>query len=181
MKRLLPLLVVLVSLSSYAQNVIVHKVELAGDKIIVHYELDDSNPLHEYQLQLFASKDNFANPLTKVKGDVGDEIKPGKDKKIEWNIREELGGYKGRIALEVRGKVFIPFARLQNFDSKKGYKRGKSYNLTWKPGNTNPLNIELYKGSERVGGENNHPNNGTYTLFVPAKSKTRQRLSLESI
>ncbi len=171
MKRLLPLLLVLISLGSYAQNVIVHKVELVGDKIIVHYELDDSNPIHEYQLQLFASKDNFANPLTKVKGDVGDEIKPGKDKKIEWNIREELGGYKGRIALEVRGKVFIPFARLQNFDSKKGYKRGKSYNLTWKPGNTNPLNIELYKGGERVGGENNHPNNGTYTLFVPAKAK----------
>ena len=171
MKKLLHLALCVFVSSAFAQNVIIKKVELQGDKVIVHYELDDSNPNHEYQLQLYASKDNFAAPLIKVKGDVGDEIKPGSDKKIEWNIREELGGYKGRISLEVRGKVFIPFARLQNFDSKKGYKRGKSYNLTWKPGNTNPLNIELYKGGERVGGENNHPNNGTYTLFVPAKAK----------
>ena len=171
MKKLLHLALCIFVSSAFAQNVIIKKVELQGDKVIVHYELDDSNPNHEYQLQLYASKDNFAAPLTKVKGDVGDEIKPGSDKKIEWNIREELGGYKGRISLEVRGKVFAAFVRLQNFDVDKKYKRGKSFNLNWKSGNTNPINIELYKGSERVGGEVNHPNNGSFTMFVPSQAK----------
>src|SRR6478735_3695745 len=127
MKRLLQLVFVFVGATTYAQNVIVNKIELAGDKIIVHYELDDSNPSHEYQLNLYTSKDNFAAPLAKVTGDVGDEIKPGKDKKMEWNVREELGGYKGRLSLEVRGKVFIPFVKLQNFDVAKSHKRGKSF------------------------------------------------------
>ena len=171
MKKLLHLALCVFVSSAFAQNVIIKKVELQGDKVIVHYELDDSNPNNEYQLQLYASKDNFAAPLSKVKGDVGDEIKPGTDKKIEWNIREELGGYKGRISLEVRGKVFAAFVRLQNFDVAKKYKKGKSFNLTWKPGNTNPVNIELYKGNDRVGGETNHPNNGAFTMFVPGHAK----------
>ena len=156
---------------AFAQTVIVKKVELAGDIIIVHYELDDGNPNNEYQLNLFSSKDNFASPLKKVKGDVGNEIKPGINKKIEWNIREEFGGYKGRLSLEVRGKIYSPFVKLQNFDVTKKYKKGKSISLTWKPGNTNPINIELYKGTDRVMGEVNHPNNGAYTLFVPAHAK----------
>jgi len=171
MKRLLQLVFVFVGATTYAQNVIVNKIELAGDKIIVHYELDDSNPSHEYQLNLYASKDNFASPLAKVTGDVGDEVKPGKDKKIEWNVREELGGYKGRLSLEVRGKVFVPFVKLQNFDVAKSHKRGKSFNLNWKAGNSNPINIELYKGNDRVSGELNHPNNGAFTMFVPSHAK----------
>ena len=172
MKGLLLLLLFgFISVASTAQTVAIKKVELAGDKIIVHYELDDSNPNHEYQLSLYSSKDNFATPLTKVKGDVGDEIKPGIDKKIEWNIREEFGGYKGRISLEIKGKIFSPFVKVQNFDTKRSYKRGKSFNLAWKSGGSNPINIELYKGSERVSGELNHPNNGAYTMFVPSQAK----------
>lgn len=155
-----------------AQTVVVNQIELTGDKVIVHYELEDSNPNNEYQLQLYASKDNFSSPLLKVKGDIGDEIKPGKDKKIEWNVREEFGGYKGRLSLEVRGKVFVPFIRLQNFDVSKSHKRGKSFNMSWKPGSSNPINIELYKGGERVSGEINHPNNGAYTMFIPSHAKT---------
>ncbi len=171
MKRLLQFALLLLASGAFAQTVIIKTVELAGDKIIVHYELDDSNPNHEYQLNLYSSKDNFAAPLKKVTGDVGNEIKPGINKKIEWNIREEMGGYKGRISLEVRGKIYSPFVKLQNFDVTKKYKKGKSFNLTWKPGNTNPINIELYKGTDRVIGEVNHPNNGAYTMFVPAHAK----------
>ena len=33
-----------------AQTITIKKVELAGEKIIVHYDLDDSNPNNEYKL-----------------------------------------------------------------------------------------------------------------------------------
>jgi hypothetical protein len=171
MRVILPVLLLLIHVMAAAQTVAIKKIELAGEKIIVYYDLEDSNPNNEYKLDLYASKDNFAAPLTKVKGDVGAEVKPGMGKKIEWNAREELGGYQGKLALEVRGRVYIPFVKLQNFNTEKSYKRGGSYNIGWKPGNTNPVNIELFKGGQRITGEMNQPNNGSHTLFIPGSAK----------
>jgi hypothetical protein len=102
---------------------------------------------------------------------VGNEVKSGLGKKIEWSVREELGPYKGKLSLEVRGKVYAPFAKLQNFDTSKKYKRGKTYPLQWKIGSPNPIHIELYKGSERIINDMNHPNNGSYSLDFPSKLK----------
>ena len=172
MKKLLLLTLCLLSIFTLkAQTITIKKIELAGEKVIVHYDLDDGNPNNEYLLNLFSSKDNFTAPLAKVKGDVGPEVKPGANKKIEWRILEEYGGYKGKIALEIRGKVYIPFLKLTNFDITKSYKRGGNYDLTFKPGNTNPIHVELYKGSQRVQGDLNHPNNGAYILSISPKVK----------
>lgn len=160
-----------ISMAGMSQNVVIKKIELAGAKVIVHYDLEDNNPNNEYQLNLFASKDNYATPLTKVTGDVGGELKPGANKKIEWSLIDELGGYKGRLSLEIRGKVYVPFAKIQSFDVNKAYKRGKNMNLNWKAGSTNPIHIELFKGSQRIQGELNHPNNGSYLMTIPGNVK----------
>jgi hypothetical protein len=149
-----------------AQSLVIKKVELAGENVIVHYDLDDSNPNNEYLINLYSSKDNYFAPLTKVTGDVGMEVKPGANKKITWKIRDEYGAYKGKIALEIRGKVYIPFAKLQDFDTKKTYKRGTTINLKWKAAGSSPINIELYKGGQRVDGDMNIPNNGIHALFL---------------
>ncbi|HZY78610.1 MAG TPA: Ser-Thr-rich GPI-anchored membrane family protein [Cyclobacteriaceae bacterium] len=167
MRVILLVVTALFSSAAFAQSVVIKKVELAGELVIVHYDLDDSNPNNEYLINLYTSKDNYTTALTKVSGDVGMDIKPGVDKKITWKIRDEYGGYKGKLALEIRGKVYVPFVRLQEFDSKKTYKKGNSYQLKWKVGSANPINIELYKGGERVSGEINQPNNGSHTLFIP--------------
>lgn len=171
MRSLLFFSFTIVFTSLQAQTIVIKQVQLAGEKVIVHYDLDDGNPNNEYLLNLFSSKDNFTAPLSKVKGDIGAEVKPGLNKKIEWSIREEYGGYKGKIALEIRGRVYVPFVKLTNFDLTKSYKRGKSYPLTWKVGGTNPIHVELFKGSQRVQGDNNHPNNGSYTLTIPSGAK----------
>lgn len=170
MKRfLISLLSLAVFVPGWSQKAAIKKIELAGEKVIVTYDLDDNNPNNEYQIALYASKDKFSAPLTKVKGDVGSEVKPGVGRKIEWNLMQEYGNYKGSLMLEVRGKVFVPFVKLRNFDTEKTYKRGKSYDIAWRPGNTNPIHIELYKGSQRVSGELNHPNNGAYSLSIGSK------------
>jgi hypothetical protein len=164
-------LLLLCTATAFAQKVAVKKVELAGEKIIVHYDLEESNPNTEFQIFLYSSQNNFTTALTHVKGDVGSEVRSGPGKKIEWSVREELGPYKGKLSLEVRGRVYAPFAKLQNFDVSKKYKRGKTYPLSWKIGSSTPIHIELYKGSERVIGELNHPNNGNYSLSIPSKVK----------
>jgi hypothetical protein len=171
MRQILLLFLVLATFSMQAQSVAIKKIEVAGDEIVVYYDLDDSNPANEYQLSLYASRDNYSSALTKVTGDIGNEVKPGTDKKVRWNAREELGNYKGRLALEIRGKVYLPFVKLQGFDADKSYKRGKSYNLNWKSGNTNPIHIEVYKGGQRIAGEMNQPNNGNHTFYLPAGVK----------
>ncbi len=168
MHRIHFLFLCLLPLLSTAQNVEIKDVELAGEEIIIHYDLQDSNPTNEYSLDLYASNDNFSAPLKQVKGDIGVEIKPGVDKKVRWRLRDELGGYSGKISFEVRGKVFTPIVKFQEFNVDKKYKRGKSYPLNWRPGNSNPINIELFKGTQRISGEVNHPNSGTSLLSIPA-------------
>ncbi|MBK7649682.1 MAG: hypothetical protein IPJ20_01565 [Flammeovirgaceae bacterium] len=49
-------------LATVAQTIAIKKVELAGEKIIVHYDLEDGNPNNEYKLELFSSVDNFVAP-----------------------------------------------------------------------------------------------------------------------
>src|SRR5690242_6358927 len=94
------------------QKLSMHRIELVRDKLIVYYSLEDDNPNHQYQVDLYSSKDNFAVPLTKVKGNVGSEVKPGKEHSIEWNIVQEIGNYSGDIAIEVRARVYVPFVKI---------------------------------------------------------------------
>lgn len=157
----------LLAITAHAQTASIKKIELAGEKIIVHYDLDDSNPANEYQMNLYASQSNFATALTKVSGDVGSEIKPGPNKRIEWNAREELGPYKGRLSLELRGRMFIPVAKINSISAGERYKRGKSHQLTWKPGNSNQVTIELLKDGQTISTQPNQPNNGSFSLFIP--------------
>jgi hypothetical protein len=162
----------MVTCPANGQTVAISWVEIAGTKIIVHYDLETSNPNHEFSISLFSSKDNFSAPLTKVTGDVGNEIKPGKDKKIIWDVVAELGSFKGDLELEVRGRIFVPFMRLTNFDTSKKYKRGKSYPLTWTSGNMGgQIDIELYDGQTRVHSDRGVSNSGKFEWVIPASVK----------
>jgi len=171
MRRILPPLLLFFASFAAAQNVTIKKVELAGEKVIVTYDLEDPNSTNEYLLNLYASKDNYMNPLKNVAGDIGMEVKPGTGKHVELNLIQEFGPYKGRIAFEIRGKVYVPFVKLKNFDSEMKYKRGKQYEILWKPGAVNPVSVELFKGGQRVMGEMSHPNNGTYIMSLPSNAK----------
>jgi hypothetical protein len=172
------IVLLLLTCAASAQKIAVKKIELAGDKIIVHYDLDDGNPNNEYQISLFSSRNAFNAPLAKVSGDVGAEVKLGLNKKIIWNVKEELGPYKGKLSLEIRGKVYAPVARLNNITTKSKFKRGKTHSITWKAGNSNAIHIELLKGGQRVGGELNQPNNGSFSLFVPQHSAVGKDYSI---
>jgi len=157
---------------SNAQTITTKQVEVQGNKVIVHYKLEDPNSDHLYAIGLYSSKDNFATPLTRVTGDVGTEVKPGPDNKIAWDIKSELGDFKGNLTFEVRGRVFIPFVKLTNLIEGDVFKRGKNYPIVWASGNlTGQVNVELFQGQERIWGENNLPNSGRYDWFVPSGTK----------
>lgn len=177
MKNLTVVLLLAVT-AAHAQKASIKKVELAGEKIVVHYDLEDSNPANEYQISLYSSQSNFATALTKVRGDAGNEIKPGSNKKIEWSIREELGPFKGKLALEIRGKMFVPVAKINNLSEGDKFKRGKTHTLTWKPGNSNQVTIELMKGDQPIQTQNNQSNNGRYSFLIAPQTPVGKDYSI---
>src|SRR5690349_13062605 len=88
-----------------AQSVEIDFIEFSGRNVVVHYTLDDgANSIREFLVQLYSSQDNFTTPLTRLTSDYGAEMTAGVDKKIVWDITQELGAYKGNISLEIRGR-----------------------------------------------------------------------------
>lgn len=165
-------LITFLSSGVYAQKLSMQRIELQRDKLVVFYSLEDDNPNHQYQVDLYSSKDNFAVSLTKVKGDVGSEVKPGKEHSIEWNMVQEIGNYAGDISIEVRARVYVPFVKINGLKEGMVYKRGRSYPLLWTSGNMGgQVDIELYNGQSRVGGDRNVPNTGKYEYAIPGSVK----------
>src|SRR5436190_8172860 len=123
------------ALPSSAQEFVLTSIEQTNTRIVVHYDLIDSTSNRLYTVRLYSSADNFINPLNKVTGDVGLEVKPGKNKSIVWDAKEELGPqYRGDIELEVKGKAYVPFITFNDFKTGRVFKRGKKTTLTWSGG-----------------------------------------------
>lgn len=179
-KLIIAIQLVFMTWSGYTQKLSMDRIELVRDKIVVHYSLEDVNPNHQYQVDLYSSKDNFAVPLTKVKGDVGSEVKPGKEHTIEWSIVLEIGNYVGDLSVEVRARVYVPFVKINGFKEGSVYKRGRSYPLLWTSGNMGgQVDVELYNGQSRVGGDRNVPNTGKYEYAIPGSVKPGKEYRLK--
>jgi hypothetical protein len=156
-----------------AQEIVIRQVELNNGNVILHYDLTDDNPEHNYTLRLYSSKDNFIQPLTKVTGDIGVNVPVGGNKQVTWNAREELdSGFNGNITMELKGQVYIPFITISHFEDYGTFKRGKPYDLTWSGGRgDNVLNFDLYRGNEKIWTQPNVANSGNLTLVIPTNVK----------
>ncbi len=157
------------SIQSFAQNLDIDFIEFTGRNVVVHYTLDDgANSNRQFLVQLYSSQDNFSVPLTKVTGDVGSEVASGVDKKIIWDVTKELGNFKGNVSLELRGRVYVPFAKIKNVTEGQIFKRGKNYPISWTSGNlSGQVNIELFNAdNERIWGENNVSNVGKFDWYI---------------
>lgn len=165
-----------------AQTIEIDFVEVDKRKIVVHYTLTDMTNSHRlFMVQLYSSVDNYLMPLKNTSGDCGTEVTPGADKKIIWEITKELQGFKGEIAFELRGRIYVPFVRLKDAESFTQFKRGKNYSLNWASGNLNGLiHLELLDAKEnRIWGENNIPNIGRYDLYIPGHIKAGKNYKLK--
>ena len=171
MRVLILFLTSFITFAINAQDFSIRRIELVGDKVNLYYDLLDSVKGRTYTVDLYSSKDNFISRLEKVSGDIGLEVKPGGNHKITWNVKEEFGAeFDGKVGLEVRGRVYIPFVRLEGLN--KMYKRGKDYPITWRGGTQqNILNFDLYKGEEKIYPFSNIANVGQTTINLPTSVK----------
>lgn len=165
---------VAVSHTGVSQTVEIDFIEFSGKNVVVHYNLDDgANSSRQFLVQLYSSQDNFTTPLTRVTGDFGPEVSAGVDKKIVWDITQELGAFKGTVSLELRGRVYVPFVKIKDIAEDQVFKRGKNYPLNWTSGNlSGQVNIELFNADgERLWGENNVANVGKFDWYLPGNIK----------
>ncbi len=155
-----------------AQEFSIKKIEITGESIVFHYDLVDTTKNRLYTVRAFTSKDDFLNPLVKVKGDVGLEVRPGINKKIMWDPKELGAAYQGDVEVEVRGKVYVPFVQFTNLQDTKAIKRGKPTTLLWTGGTRqNILNFTLYKEEEVVAVISNIANSGNQDIVIPKSVK----------
>jgi hypothetical protein len=160
-----------IPVTAIAQGFDIKRVEVDGDLVNLYYDLTDTTSRRAYTVSVYSSRDNYISPLDHVSGDLGLEVKPGANKKISWNTRQALGEtFQGEVALEIRGRVYIPFVRIDGQYS--SFKRMKPYEITWTGGTQqNILNFDLYKDGEKVTTFPNIANVGHYTLTLPASVK----------
>jgi hypothetical protein len=170
---LLHILYCLINISVQGQDINIKRIELDNEAIILSYDLKDTTQGRFYTVNLYSSIDNFINPIQNLVGDIGLEIRPGSDHKIQVNTRNEFGRtFEGKVAFELRAKVYIPFIRLDGFNDYKKFKRGKAYEIRWSGGRPqNVLNFDLYRGNKRVHTFSNVANRGKYTMIFPPNTK----------
>lgn len=175
--RLTKLIIGLIALGNVigvqAQEFSIKRIELTNESLILYYDLIDTVKARTYTINVYSSKDSYLAPLQKIKGDAGIEVKPGTNKKIIWNSKEELGSaFRGEIELEVRGKAYIPFIKFDGFQDDQVFKRGKARTLTWSGGTRqNILNFAIYKGDKYVDVISNVSNSGTTDMIIPMSVK----------
>ncbi len=173
-KRVLVGLVLFMALSvTYAQQIKMTSIELDEGDVYINYSLSDENPDRKYTLRLYSSLDNYISPLEQVEGDIGVDIPQGPNRRIVWHAKEELGDFfSDKVALELKGSVYVPFISLNEFEENKIVKRTQSFSVNWAGGRgDNVLLFELYKGDKKVYVFEEEPNVGNASLIIPRKVK----------
>jgi hypothetical protein len=162
---------VLIAHMTSAQRFDIKGVELDGERLNIYYDLIDPNSTNTYTISVFSSRDNFISAVSKVSGDQGLEVHPGINKKIVWNAKEELGpDFEGKVSLEVRGRIYIPFIKLEGLQ--KSFKRGKATHVSWTGGSSQAvLSFELYNGEEKIESYPPVPNVKNYEFTVSTSVK----------
>src|SRR5688572_27226250 len=152
-----------------AQDFHIKSLELTKENIIIYYDLVDTTKSRVYTINVYSSHDKYTAPLQKVNGDVGLEVRPGENKVITWNAKQELGEtYRGELNLEIKGRVYIPFIQFNHFEDGRVMKRGKAETLTWTGGTRqNILNFAIYKGDKYMGIIPNVANTGSHDIVLP--------------
>lgn len=152
------------ALAATAQSIENIKAVAQGSKIIITFDIKDPKPgQNTYNIQLFSSHDNFSAPLTFLKGDIGNEVKPGSGKRIEWEAGE-IGTFKGDLTFEVRGEIVA--AWLFKTTPAKATK-GKATRIEWQGGKPDDnVKIELVKGGKTIPVMDGK-NTGGYSWAVP--------------
>ena len=101
-KKLLILLIVPFATLS-AQQVNNVKLTVEGDKIVVTYDIDDYSTRYLYDISITFQSTTKITPFA-LSGDVGKDLTGGKNKKIVWDIYQDIDGLSGNLRADITVK-----------------------------------------------------------------------------
>ena len=151
-----------------AQEITNIRAETKGNLVIIQYDLTSKIAGQLFEVSVFSSHNSMQEPLVYVRGDVGVNVVPGRNKRIEWGAKKEIGVFDGQLSLKLEAKlVFSPMiVRTPKEDTY--IRRGRNYEITWDGGvEQENLQLELWKDSTLSFIINRVPNAGKYTWELP--------------
>ncbi|HNP17357.1 MAG TPA: Ser-Thr-rich GPI-anchored membrane family protein [Fulvivirga sp.] len=166
------ILLVICSTSLMAQSLTNIKAQLVDEKVIISYDLTTPAKDHKFDVELYSSDNNYRAPLTLVKGDVGKEILPGTQKRIEWDAKSELKKYKGNITFEIRATLVAAMITFKNPIDDTQFRRGRTYQIDWSGGKNNPkFDLDLYRNNVKMEAIGKTDGKKNYTWTIPMSRK----------
>jgi hypothetical protein len=95
-----------VSFPGSAQRITNVTPQTVGDKIIVHYNIEESKDDQLYEVALYSSQDKFSQALRSVSGNgVGNAVSGGTERVIIWDVLRDVSQLTGEVSFEVRALV----------------------------------------------------------------------------
>ncbi len=169
------LISLLVSTQGLGQSVEINSIQFYQNKAILTYSILDPKG-RTYSIVLYSSKDNFEKKLVYVSGDIGNEVLAGKQKKIVWDIKKELGDFTGDLSFQLSCSV------VEDFVVTKTFKRGRQYQIRWNAVSSlgETIKIELINSAqEKVWVDGSVPNTGHYNWKIPSTIKSGDDYKLQ--
>jgi hypothetical protein len=87
-------------ISAQAQEVNNVRLFVEGDKVIVMYDIDNYSTKYLYNVSVTFQSTTKITPFA-LSGDVGKDIVAGKDRKLVWDIYQDIDGITGNLKAEV--------------------------------------------------------------------------------
>ena len=145
------------------------RTELKSGLMTVTYDLVAPSEEYSFDVKLYSSHNNYSVPVTRVTGDVGEGVKSGINKKLIWNVREELGVFQGSLQVELSAtpKMVVPAIELISPAGGQVVRRGKNLEVKWKGGSkTEEVEIQLTRGTDLHRKIEKVSNTGSYSLSI---------------
>jgi Ser-Thr-rich glycosyl-phosphatidyl-inositol-anchored membrane family len=171
------LLVPLIGAGQTIENV---KTSFDGEKMIITYDLNYTDPNQKFRISIYSSHDNYQKPLSLLIGDFGDNVSPGKSNTVIWDAKSSLpSDFDNNITIKLKATLAgagggggLVKLSMKPFDQGV-YKKGTPIEVRWVGGNpADKLNIELYKdGALKQRIATAVDNNQHYTWAMPKNEK----------
>ncbi len=77
------------------------------DKVLIRYKISGAKLYQKFDVALYVSQDGgqtFQGPMSSVTGDVGENVKPGKNH-LTWDVFKDMNKLEGQVVFDVRAEV----------------------------------------------------------------------------
>ena len=92
--------------SASAQKITGITPQAVGDKVIIHYNIEEAKQDQLFEVALYSSSDHFSRALRSVSGNgIGSAVSPGSERVIIWDVLNDVRELSGDISFEVRALI----------------------------------------------------------------------------